>query len=160
MRVSDNFVLQQSDAVQVRSTNTNVDDGVNLLASVSLPLAAANLLAELLHVVENAVDALDDALAVDLHLLVGDVAERNMVDGAVLSEVDLLTSKHLITELLEAGLFCELDEQLQRLLSDEVLGEVEENLRVLGVILEGAAELLESLHNVSRPEALDWLLLT
>jgi len=68
-----------------------------------------------------------------------------MVDGAVLGEVDLLTSEHVIPELLEAGLFRELDEKLQRLLGDEVLGEVEKNLRVLGIVLEGATELFESL---------------
>jgi hypothetical protein len=72
-----------------------------------------------------------------------------MVDGAVLSEVDLLTSEHVIAELLEASLFCELDEKLQRLLGDEVLGEVEQDLGVLGVVLESTAELLESLLLVS-----------
>ena len=39
--------------IQVRTTNTNVDDGVDLLASVSLPLATSDLLAKLLHVVKN-----------------------------------------------------------------------------------------------------------
>jgi hypothetical protein len=107
--------------VQVGTTDADVDDGVDLLASVSLPLAAADLLAELLHVVEHFVDAPDDALAIDLHLLVGGVAESDMVDGAVLGEVDLLTTEHVIAELLEASLFCKLDEELQSLLGDEVL---------------------------------------
>jgi hypothetical protein len=138
------------DDIQVRATNTNVDDGVDLLASVSLPLAAADLLAELLHVVEHLVDALDDALAIDLHLLVGRVAESDMVDGAVLSEVDLLTSEHVIAELLEASLFRKLDQELQCLFGDKVLGEVEQDLGVLGIVLEGTAELLESLRIVSR----------
>ena len=44
--------IKQS-CIQVRTTNTNVDDGVNLLASVSLPLATSDLLAKLLHVVKN-----------------------------------------------------------------------------------------------------------
>jgi len=112
--------------IQIRTTDTNVDNGVDLLASVSLPLAAADLLAELLHVVEHLVDALDDALAIDLHWLIGCVAEGDMVDGALLSEVDLLTSEHVIAELLEASLLCELDEELQCLLGDKVLGEVEQ----------------------------------
>lgn len=72
-----------------------------------------------------------------------------MVDGTVLSEVDLLTSEHVIAKLLEASLFCELNKKLQCLLSDEVLGKVEQDLGVLGIVLESTAELLESLQFVS-----------
>ena len=91
------------------------------------------------------VDALDNALAVDLHLLVGGVAESNVVDGAVLCEVDLLTGEHVIAELLETSLLGKLDEELHRLLGDEVLREVEEDLGTLGIVLEDVAELLEAL---------------
>ena len=112
--------------IQVGATNTNVDNGADLLAGVSLPLATADLLAELLHVLEHFVDALDDALAVDLHWLVGCVAERDVVDSTLLGEVDLLAREHVIAELLEASLFRELNEQLDGLLGDEVLGEVEQ----------------------------------
>jgi hypothetical protein len=100
----------RSNNLQVRTTNTNVNDGIDLLASVSLPLAAANLLTELLHVLEDLVDALNDALATDLHLLVGGVAKSDMVYSTVLCEVDLLASEHVIAELLEASLLCKLDE--------------------------------------------------
>jgi hypothetical protein len=131
--------------LQIGATNTNVDDGVNPLACVTLPLAAANLLGELLDVLEDFVDALDDAVAIDLHLLVGGVAESYMVDCAVLGEVDLLTSEHVIAKLLNAGLLGELDKELHGLLSDEVLGEVEQDLGSLGIVLEGVAELLEPL---------------
>lgn len=72
-----------------------------------------------------------------------------MVDGTVLSEVDLLTSEHVIAKLLEASLFCKLDKKLQSLLSDEVLGKVEQDLGVLGIVLESTAKLLESLQFVS-----------
>jgi hypothetical protein len=142
--------LSRCSCIQVRTTDTNVDDGVDLLACVSLPLAASDLLAELLHVVQNGVDPLDYALAIDLHLLVGGVAKGDMVDSAVLGEVDLLTSEHIIAELLEASLFGELDEKLQCLLGDEVLGKVEQDLGVLGIVLESTAEFLESLHWFSR----------
>lgn len=108
-------------AIQVRATDTNVNDGINLLASVALPLAAANLLAELLHVVENLVDALNDAHTVNLHGLVRGITEGNMVDGTVLSEVDLLAGEHVIAKLLEASLFSKLDQELDGFLSDKVL---------------------------------------
>jgi hypothetical protein len=76
-------------------------------------------------VLEDFVDTLDNALTIDLHGLVGGVAERNMVDGALLGEVDLLTGEHVIAELLEASLFRKLNQELECLLGDEVLGEVE-----------------------------------
>ena len=133
--------------LQVGTANADVDDGVNLLAGVALPLAAADLLGEFLDVLENVVDALDNALAVDLHLLVGGVAKSNVVDGAVFCEVDLLTSEHVIAELLETSLLGKLDEELHSLLSDEVLREVEEDLRTLGIVLEDVAELLEALQD-------------
>jgi hypothetical protein len=36
---------QGQESLQIRTTNTNVDDGVDLLAGVTLPLAAADLVA-------------------------------------------------------------------------------------------------------------------
>jgi hypothetical protein len=79
--------------------------------------------------------------------LVGGVAKSDVVDGAVFCEVDLLTSEHIIAELLETGLLGELDEKLHRLLGDEVLREVEEDLGILGIVLEDVAELLEALQD-------------
>jgi hypothetical protein len=114
---------------------------------VTLPLAAADLLSEFLNVLENVVDALDNALAVNFHLLVGGVAKSNVVDSAVFCEVDLLTSEHVITELLETSLLGKLDEELHGLLGDEVLREVEEDLGTLGIVLENVAELLEALQD-------------
>jgi hypothetical protein len=96
-------------------------------------------------VVEHLVDTLDDALAIDAHRLVGRVAKSNVVYRPLLGEVDLLTSKHVIAELLEASLLRELDKELDRLLGDKVLGEVEQGLGTIDIILEGVAELLESL---------------
>jgi hypothetical protein len=106
---------------QVRTTDTDVDNGVDGLAGVTDPLAAADLLRELLHVLEDLVDLLDNALAVDLHGRVGGVAEGDMVDGALLGEVDLLTLEHVVTELLDLGLTSELAQQLEGLIGDEVL---------------------------------------
>lgn len=131
--------------LQVGTTDTDVDDGVDLLASVTLPLTTAHLLSELLHVLQNGVDVLNDALSVDLHGLVGDIAQGGVVDGTVFGEVDVLTLEHGITELLDIGFLGQLDQQSQSLLGEEVLGEVEEDLGVVDGVLEGAAELLEAL---------------
>jgi hypothetical protein len=137
--------LGDHDRAKVRSTNANVDNGVDGLASVTLPLTRANLLGELLHVVQHAVDLLDYALAIDLHGLVGSVAQGHVVDSASLCEVDLLALEHVIAELLNLCLLGELDQQLKSLLGDEVLGEIEKDIVAIGLVLEGVAELVEAL---------------
>lgn len=119
--------LERRCHLQIGTTDTNVDNGVDLLAGVSFPRAAADLLAELLHVLEHFVDAFDNALSINLHGLVRGIAESDMVDCALLGEVDLLAGEHVIAELLEASLLRELDKELQGLLGDEVLGEIKQS---------------------------------
>ena len=121
---------------QVRTTNTNVDNGVDLLARVSLPFAASDLVGELLHVLIDAAHLLHHALAVDLHRQFGDIAESNVVDGAVLGEVDGLTLEHLVTEALEVGLFGQRNEVCECVLGDEVLGKVEQDFGIVGGVVE------------------------
>lgn len=131
--------------VQVRTTNANVDNSVDLLARVTLPLAASHLLRELLHVLQLGVDALHNTLAVDLHRLVGDIAKGDVVDSAVLGEVDVLTLKHGIAQLLKVGLLGQLDQERESFFGEEVLGEVKQDLGVVDCVVERATELLEAL---------------
>lgn len=131
--------------IQIRASDTNVDDSLNLLASVTLPLATSHLLREFLHVLEDGVDFLNDALAIDLHGLVGNIAQGDVVDGTVFREIDGLSLEHVIAKLLQVGLLGELHEKGECLIGDEVLGEVEQDLLVIRRILEGPAELLEAL---------------
>jgi hypothetical protein len=137
--------LSDHDRAKVRATNANVDNGVDRLAAVTLPLARANLLGELLHVLQHAVDLLDYALAIDLHGLVGSVAQGHVVDSASLCEVDLLALEHVIAKLLNLCLLGKLNKQGESLLGDEVLGEIEEDVVAIGLVLEGVAELAEAL---------------
>lgn len=133
--------------LQVRATNTNVDDGINLLASVTLPLARADLVGELLHMGKDGADGLDRVGAIDvqplnLALRSTHVTQTNVVDGTALSVIDLLTSEHLVAERLDIGLLGQLDEQVNGLISGQVLGEIEEDLVIGG--LELASESLEA----------------
>lgn len=137
--------LRRQGILQIRTANTNVDDGVDLLASVTLPLTTAHLLRELLHVFQDRVDILNNALAVDLHGLVGGVAQGSVVHSTVLGEVDVVTTEHGIAELLHTGLLGQLNEQRQSLLGEEVLGEVEQDILVVDGVGEGVAELLKAL---------------
>lgn len=147
--------LGDHDRAKVRSTNANVDNGVDGLASVTLPLTRADLLGELLHVIQHAVDLLDYALAVDLHGLVGGVAQSHVVDSASLCEVDLLALEHVIAELLNLCLLGKLDKQGEGLFGDEVLGEIEEDIVAISLVLEGVAELAEAL-GVCGGTMLEW----
>lgn len=97
--------------------------------------------------VEDGVDTavvVHDVDTVDLHVPAADVAEGSVVDGALLGEVDLLAGEHGIALLLEAGLLGQLDEEVEGLIGQEVLGEVEEDVGAGGVVLEGTAELGEA----------------
>lgn len=131
--------------LQVGATNTDIHDGPDLLVAIALPVTTAHLLGELLHMLEHRVDILDDTVAIDLHGLVGGVAERNVVDGTVLGEVDVLTREHVIPQLFDIGLLGQFDQQRQGLLGQEVLGEVKEDLRVVHRVGKAAGELLEAL---------------
>ena len=93
---------------------------------------------------QDLVDILDDTLPINLHRLIGHVTQSNMIHGSFLREVDLLSCKHFISQLLHASFFCQLDEQREGVFSDEVLGEVEEDLGFVGCVLEGSGELLKA----------------
>jgi hypothetical protein len=137
--------LGDHDGSEVRTANADVDNGVDLLAGVTLPLARADLVGELLHVLQNTVDLLDHALAVNLHRLVGGVAQSHVVDGAALCEVDLLSLEHVVAELLDLCLLGKLDKEGEGLLSDEVLGEIEDNVVAISLVAEDMAEFVEAL---------------
>ena len=68
-----------------------------------------------------------------------------MVDSASLGEVDLLALEHVIAKLLDLCLLGKLDKQGKGLLGDEVLGEIEEDVVAVSLVLEGVAELAEAL---------------
>lgn len=130
--------------LQVGTTNTDVDNGLHALASVSLPVTAAHLLGELLHVLQDGVHALDDALTINLHGLVADIAQSCVVDSAVLCEVDVLTLEHGIAKLFQVSLLGKLHQEIKSLVGDEVLGEVEKNVLAIHGVGKGTAEFLET----------------
>jgi hypothetical protein len=68
-----------------------------------------------------------------------------VVDGTALCEVDLLALEHVVAELLDLCLLGKLDKEGEGLLSDEVLGEIEDNVVAIGLVAEDMAELVEAL---------------
>lgn len=136
--------LGDHDGAKIRSTDTNVDNVLNLVASITLPGARTDLLSKSLHMLKDGVDLGDNVLAFRVDGGVGNVAEGDVEDGAVLSKVDVFAREHLGAHFLDAGLLGEVDEVLEGVLGDDVLGEVEEDGRLCGGTLEVARELLEA----------------
>ena len=133
--------------LQIGTSNTDVDNGSQLLASVTLPFTAADLFGELLHVLQHTVNTpliIHDINAIDLHIPAAHVPQRSVIHGTSLGEVDLLARKHGITLLLDAGLLGELDEQVEGLIGQEVLAKVEEDVGADAVRGESTGEALES----------------
>lgn len=133
--------------LQIGTSNTDIDNGGQLLASVALPFTAADLLGELLHVLQDTVDTaltVHDIDAINLHIPTANVPQGSVVDGTALGEVDLLAGKHGVPLLLDAGLLGELDEEVEGLIGEEVLGEVEEDVGADALGGKGAGESVES----------------
>mmetsp|Transcript_5809 Transcript_5809/g.21989 ORF Transcript_5809/g.21989 Transcript_5809/m.21989 type:complete len:451 (-) Transcript_5809:77-1429(-) len=109
------------------------DDGGERLAGVPEPLAVANLLGEILDLVEDVPDVRDDVLTVDVDHLVARRARGDVEHGAVLRGVDVLAREHGVDLALEVRLVGEFVELRHRLLGDALPGVV----AVHAVVLDG-----------------------
>ncbi len=113
------------DGTEVGASDADVDDVLDALSGVALPLAAANAVGEGSHGPEHLVNLGDNVDTVHLdHLPLGG-AECDMEHCAVLGDVDLLPGKHLVTVRLEADFLGKLEQALEGLVVDPVLGVVE-----------------------------------
>ena len=79
---------------EVRAADADVDDVADGLAGVALPLAGADAVGEGGHLVEHRVDVGDDVFSVDEDALAFGRAQRDVQDGAVFGDVDLVAAKH------------------------------------------------------------------
>ena len=106
---------------------------LDLLTGYALPLTGAHALGEGVHAVEDLVHVGDDILAVDneLALLACRTTKRGVQDGAVLGGVDVLAGEHGVTALLELHLAGKIAQQLDGLISHQVLRQIE--VQVTGV---------------------------
>jgi len=86
-----------------------------------------------------------DINAIHEDLLVGDVPQCRMQHRSIFREINLLTFEHRISKLLDFSLFCDLYKKLESFFSKEVLRKVEEDLAVIGSVVEFEGELGESL---------------
>ena len=82
---------------------------------MAFPFAAADVIGELGHLVEHAMNLRHDILAVDHDGAAFRRTQRNMQDRSFLRDVDFLATKHGVDSFAQAGLLGELDEQPERL---------------------------------------------
>ena len=107
--------LSDHDGTQVRTTNTDVDDGVDGLSRVPLPTSVPNGLGEFLDVLKHGGNVGDTLLA-DLEFV--KVTESDVEDGTILGSIDVLSGEHLVPVGLNFGLANEVQEGVEDGLGD------------------------------------------
>ena len=120
------------DWAEVGASDADVDDVLDALAGVAFPFAAADAVGEGRHAVEDFVDLGNDVFAVNYDACAFGGAQSDVQDGAVFGDVDLVAAEHGFDVRLEAALFGQLQQQLQGLIGDAVLGVVEVDALGLG----------------------------
>jgi hypothetical protein len=130
--------LGHHDGSEIRAANADVDDVANALSGVTEPVTISHGLGELAHVGKYAVDVLHHVVTVDENWSVRAVAKRDVEDRTILGRIDLFAVEHALGPRSEFSLTRKVPEQRQCLVSDPVLGEVQED------VLEPKCEAVES----------------
>lgn len=120
---------------QVGTTNTDVDNIRNRLASVALPGARPDGLRKLLHVSKYLAHLGHDILAIVIDGLAAQVTQGNVENGTVLGKVDAVTAKHLVAHGLNVGILGEFKQKLEGLVANAVLGEIQKDGNILALEL-------------------------
>ncbi len=114
------------DGAKVGAPYADVDDVLDRLARRPRPFAAADLRRKRSHLVEDLMHLGDDVLSVDVDDGVLGRTQGCMQHRAVLGDVDLLAGKHGLGAALQADLFGQGEEQLQRLVGDAIFRVIEQ----------------------------------
>ena len=136
------------DRSEIRAADSDVDHVGKNFAGEAFLLSAANRFGEGAHLLENGVDFGHDILTVHFNGSVGTISQGHMKNGSVFGNVDFVALEHLLDEGFDLAVFRQLEEKLQSLVGDEVLGKIDQHcfvgpfeaLKAVGV---DAEELLE-----------------
>ena len=133
---------------EVRTADTDVDNVLDGLAGVAQPLAAADEVGEVFHVLENRTNFGHHVLAIDADRIVTLVAQSCVEHGALFGGVNLFASKVLGAHVFEIGGLQEVLEFGHGFVGDDILGVVEEKSASFDAELVGASRVLceEFLH--------------
>ena len=110
---------------QVGAANADIDDIANRPAGVALPLAAAHPVGEGGHLRQNGVHLRHHVLSLEFDGLAFGRAQRNVQNGPLFGDVDLLAPEHRIDALAQAGFSGQLQQQRERFIGDEILCVIE-----------------------------------
>ena len=99
---------------------------------MTLPLAAAQPIGEIRHLVENLVNVGNDVVAIDPDIRPARRAQRHMEHGAFFRDIDLVAPEHRVDPFAQPAFLGELEQQAHRLVVDPVLRVVEIDAGALG----------------------------
>ncbi len=133
---------------EVGAANTDVHHVLDGLAGVALPLAAADKVGEVFHMLEDRTDFGHHVLAVDADRVVTLVAESGVEHGALFGGVNLFAGEVLLAHVVEVGGLEQVLELGHGLVGDDVLGVVQEESAGFQAELLGTGRVLreEFLH--------------
>ena len=112
---------------EVGAADTDIHHVADALPGVALPLAAANALGKIGHLVQHGMNLRHDVLAIDEDHRSPRRAQRYVQHRAILRDIHLLAAKHCVDPPAQPGLLGELDQQPERLVVDAVFGVVQKD---------------------------------
>jgi len=113
---------------EVRTTDTDVDDGFDRPAGEAEPTAGPNRLGEISHLLEHRSNPRHHVLSIDQNRRVRSIAEGDVEHCAVFSPIDLGAGVHGVGRLPHPARPRKLAKQADRRLVDAILGVVEEQV--------------------------------
>ena len=111
---------------EIRATDADIDDVFDALAGMAFPLVGADAVGKFGHPVEHGMDFWNDINAIDFNRRRARSAEGSVENGAVFSDVDLVTTEHGINLPAQPRGVGEIDQAGDCLIGDEVFRIIQE----------------------------------
>ena len=113
------------DWAEIGPADADIDDVADAFAGLAFPAPCADAVGKIGHSVENGVHIGDYVTAVVEDSAAAGRAQRDMEDGAVLRDIDLVAAEHGVDLIAQCRLASEPQQERQRLVSNPVFGIVE-----------------------------------
>ena len=120
--------LRDHNRPEVGTSDPDVDDVGDWLALIAFPRSGANLLGKNLHVLAGGLYLRHHVLTVDEQGLVSGAAKGDVKDRAIFGTVDLIATKHSISELFHFGFLEKLAKEFESFWGDAVFGVINEEI--------------------------------
>ncbi len=117
---------------EVRAADTDVDDVANRFPGEPFPLAPADAIGKIGHLIQHGMHFGNHVLAVHDDRLILGRAQGHMQHRALLGDVDLVAAKHGIDARTQVRLFRQLEQKLDGFIGDAVFRIIEKDAFGLG----------------------------